>query len=306
MKIGVLGWDHGAEDPDSPRIAEHGRLLGHDTSLFSLEEIGYAPGTSGPGGASVEVLLAGVPASEFDAVISRANLYGEWRRNLYDGWPDRVERLTMLSTALGPRLFDPVDVWLRGYSKFLNAQTLSAAGVPTPAVRSATTVEQVGEAVDAWGEAIVKPSFGLRGIDVERITDPRRQAADIERMLGLYGTLACQPFHPTEWGEYRITVAGAVAPICMLKLPAAGSWRCKTLEGASFERWDPSAELLELALSATRAMGMTMAGLDILPTEDGYVVLEVNPVGGFLDIFGPDPLRATLDGLYDWVLTHLD
>jgi glutathione synthase/RimK-type ligase-like ATP-grasp enzyme len=53
----------------------------------------------------------------------------------------------------------------------------------------------------------------------------------------------------------------------MFKLPAVGSWRCKTLEDASFERFEARADLLELAFRATRAMDMTLAGLDILPTE---------------------------------------
>lgn len=303
MKIGVLGWDYGEEDPDSPGLADLGRELGHDTSLFTLEEISYA--TTGD---SVEVLLAGQPASAFDAVISRANLYGVWKDGdqLYNGWPDRVERLTMLSRVPGLKLFDPADAWIAGYSKFLNAQRLAAAGIPTPPVRSATAPEDVAAAVDEWHDVIVKPSFGLRGMDVERIIDPIGQVGLVRDLLARYGTLACQPFHPTEFGELRITVGGEVAAICMLKLPAAGSWRCKTLEGASFERYDPPDELVDLALRATRAMDMTLAGLDILPTADGgWTVLEVNPVAGFLDIFGQGPRRDTMVGVYDWVAAHV-
>ena len=99
----------------------------------------------------------------------------------------------------------------------------------------------------------------------------------------------------------RHAVGGEIAPICMLKLPAYGNWRCKTLEGASFEPHEPSDELLDLALRATRAMDMTLAGLDILPTPDGYTVLEVNPVAGFLNIFGEDLRQQTFDGVYAWV-----
>lgn len=299
MKIGVLGWDHGDEDPDSPGLAEMGRELGHDTALFTLEEISYEPGRSG-----VEVLLAGEAARSFDAVISRANLYGQWRSNLYDGWPDRIERLSMLSNVPGLPMFDPADVWFTGYSKFRNAQRLAAMGLPAPLTRSATTVAEVATAVEEWGATIVKPSFGLRGIDVERVEDTAAQADTVRELLARYGTLVCQPYHPTEYGEYRITVAGEVAPLNMLKLPAAGSWRCKTLEGASFERFDPPSDLLELAFRATRAMGMTLAGLDILPTVDGYVILEVNPVPGFLNIFGEGPRREALVGVYDWVEKH--
>lgn len=301
MKIGVLGWDRGVEDPDSPGLAEAGKARGHDTTLFLLEEISYR---HGPGG--LEVFLAGEPATAFDAVLSRANLYGQWREGatLYDGWPDRVERLTMLGTVPGLPVFDPADVWFRGYSKFLTAQRLAAAGLPAAQTRSARTVGEVADAVAAWGTAVVKPSFGLRAMDVERIEDAAAQAPAIEAMLARYGTLVCTPFYPTQWGEYRVVVAGAEAPLTMLKLPAAGSWRVKTLEGASFERVDPPADLLELSLRAARTMEMTLAGLDVLPTADGWVILEVNPVAGFFDIFGDATRQDIYTATYDWIVAH--
>lgn len=301
MKIAVLGWDRGTEDPDSPGLADAGRELGHDTTLVTLEDIAYRPGSAG-----LEVHLGDEPAARFDAVLSRANLYGEWREGdrLYDGWPDRLERLTMLGGVPGLAVFDPVDVWFRGYSKFLTAQCLSAAGLPAPPTRSARSVADVAAAVAEWGTAVVKPSFGLRAIDVERVTDADEQSPVITGMLARYGTLVCTPFYPTQWGEYRVVVAGESAPLTMLKLPAAGSWRVKTLEGASFEQVDPPADLVELAIASARAMGMTLAGLDVLPTGDGWVVLEVNPVAGFFDIFGKALQRKIHTATYAWVEAH--
>jgi len=301
VKIGVLGWDRGDEDPDSPGLAEAGRRLGHDTSLFLLDEVTYAAARSG-----LRVLLGGEPADSFDAVLCRANLYGDWRHRPFTGWEERLERLQSVSAVLGPRMFDPAEVWFAGYSKFLTAQKLAAAGLPAPPTRSATSMADVAAAVAEWGPTVVKPSFGLRAMDVERVTDPADPAAVqlVERLLGSYGALLCTPYYPTEFGEFRITVAGEAHPIDMLKLPADGSWRVKTLEGASFERLDTPPELAELALRATRAMGMTLAGLDILPTPDGYVVLEVNPVAGFLNIFGAGPQWEIYAGVYDWIEKH--
>jgi ribosomal protein S6--L-glutamate ligase len=301
VKIGVLGWDRGDEDPDSPGLAGAGRRLGHDTSLFLLDEVTYAPAASG-----LRVLLGGEPASSFDAVICRANLYGDWHHRPFTGWEERLERLQSVSAVLGPRMFDPADVWFAGYSKFLTAQKLAAAGLPAPPTRSATSMADVAAAVGEWGPTVVKPSFGLRAMDVERVTDPADPAAVelVERLLGSYGALLCTPYYPTEYGEFRITVAGEAHPIDMLKLPAYGSWRVKTLEGASFERLDTPPELADLALRAARAMGMTLAGLDILPTGDGYVVLEVNPVAGFLNIFGEGPRWEVYAGVYDWIEKH--
>jgi ribosomal protein S6--L-glutamate ligase len=302
VKIGVLGWDHGDEDPDSPGLAEAGRRRGHDTSLFTLDEVSYAAAASG-----LRVLLGGAPAESFDAVICRANLYGDWHVRPFTGWEERLERLQSVSAVLGGRLFDPADVWFAGYSKFLTAQKLAAAGLPVPPVRSAASMAEVAAAVEQWGPTVVKPSFGLRGMDVERVDDPADPAAValVAELLGRYGLLLCSPYYPTEFGEFRITVAGEAMPINMMKLPGWGSWRVKTLEGASFERLDAPPELAELAIRATRAMGMTMAGLDILPDPaGGYVILEINPIPGFLNIFGEGPRRETLAGVIDWVEKH--
>ncbi|MFI6603420.1 RimK family alpha-L-glutamate ligase [Nonomuraea sp. NPDC050536] len=290
MKIGVLGWDYGEMDPDAPALVETGKERGHEMSLFTLEELAFTPGTTG----GLNVTVGDQPAESFDAIISRAKLYGE-------DWQDRVERLTVLSNVPGLRMFDPADVWVRGYSKFLTAQKLAEAGLPTPPVRSADTAADIERAWEEWGDIIVKPSFGYRGVDVERITDFRTQTDVANDLLARYGRLVCQPFYPTQYGEYRITVAGEVAPINMLKLPAAGSWRCKTLEGASFESFDAPPELMELALRASRVMGITLAGLDVLPTADGYMILEVNPIPGFLNIFGAERHKQTLNGVFDWV-----
>ena len=203
------------------------------------------------------MLLGGEPADSFDAVICRANLYGDWHHRPFTGWEERLERLQSISAVLGPRMFDPAEVWFAGYSKFLTAQKLAAAGLPAPPTRSATSMADVAAAVAEWGPTVVKPSFGLRAMDVERVTDPADPAAValVERLLDSYGALLCTPYYPTEFGEFRITVAGEAHPIDMLKLPAYGSWRVKTLEGATFERLDTPPELADLALRATRAMG---------------------------------------------------
>ncbi|MCG3039817.1 ATP-grasp domain-containing protein [Streptomyces sp. S1A] len=289
MKIGLLGWDYSGIDPDGTSLVEYGRERGHDTSFFTLEEIAYHPGPEG-----VELTLKGEPAASFDAVINRSKLYG-------DDWRDRVERLAMLSNVPGPMLFDPVDVWLTGYSKFLMAQKLAAAGLPVPPVRSAASLADVETAFEEWGDIILKPSYGYRGQDVERIRDFGSQKEVAEDLLARFSTVLCQPYYPTEGGEYRISVAGDTTPINMLKLPPAGSWRCKTLEGASFERIDAPDELVDLSVRATRVLGMTLSGLDVLPHEGGYMILEVNPVPGFLSVLGAEQHRQVLAGVYDWV-----
>lgn len=289
MKVGVLGWDHSGIDPDGHALVEYGRERGHETSFFTLEEISYLPGPEGP-----VLTLNGEAAESFHAIVNRCKLYG-------DDWRDRVERLTMLSSVPGIRLFDPADARVTACSKFLMARRLAEAGVPVPPLRSVVSFAEVESACAEWGSVILKPSYGYRGKDVERVDDPGADKAIVDTLLSRYTTLVCQPYYPTQGGEYRIVVAGEATPLNILKLPAAGSWLCKTMEGASYERFDAPDELVELSLRATRAMGLSLAGLDVLPTPDGYVVLEVNGVPGFLSIMGREQHLQVLDGVYDWI-----
>jgi glutathione synthase/RimK-type ligase-like ATP-grasp enzyme len=290
VKVGVLGWDHGELDFDATAYVKYGREHGHDTVLFTLEDLSYVAESNG----GFSVSAAGTQAAEFDAVISRAKLYGQ-------DWQDRVERLTALSNVLGARLFDPAENWVTGYSKLLCAQRLAAGGVSVLPTRSVTSLAEIVQAFEEWGTIVVKPSFQFSGKDVERITDPAADADLANDLLSRYSTLVCMPFWPTKYGEYRLTVAGDTSCITTLKLPPLGSWRCKTLEGATFERIDGPPELVQMAVRAARLMGLTLAGVDALPTDDGYVILEVNPVPGFLDLHGEAARQETVAAIYDWV-----
>ncbi|BCJ27222.1 ATP-grasp domain-containing protein [Actinocatenispora sera] len=305
MKIGILLWDRTGIDADALALLEFGKRRGHEMSGFTLEEVEYRR-DDGP----ATVWANGIDVNSYDAVISRANLIGDvWQDDLAATagvFRDRTERLTMIGDVLGPRLFDPVDDWLCAESKFLMAQRLAAGGFPVPPFRSVSTVEDVAAALADWDDIILKPSYGLRGIDVERVTDLDADRSIVDSQLSRYGTVICQPFYPTQYGELRITVCGEVTPINMLKLPAAGSWRCKTLEGASWERFDAPDDLIDLAVRATRHQGLTWAGLDILPTADGYRILEVNTVPGFLTIFGDGPAAEGHAGVFDWIEKQID
>lgn len=305
MKIGILGWDDGVlgpdtpggeYDPDGPVLVEHGRRRGHETALFTLEDVTYVPGEQG-----MEVMLGKHSSRSFDAIISRAKLFGDdWRDRGLD-WRDRVERLTMVSETPGLHMFDPAEVWQCSYSKFLTMRKLALAGLPVPPCRSATTPSDVEIACHEWDDVIIKPSYGYRGKGVTRITDFSGQKSEIQDLLDEHGTLVCVPYYSTQWGEYRVIVAGETVPEVSLKLPAAGQWRPHVKLGGSFELIDPPPGLEELALRAARVMGLTLTGLDILPAADGFVILEANPVTGGLSVFGEEIHHAILDGVYDWV-----
>jgi ribosomal protein S6--L-glutamate ligase len=286
MKVGILGWDHGERDPDTPGLAEAGRRRGHETSVFTLEEISHVPARNG-----YELMLGPEPAASFDAVISRADLsVGRWQ--------DRVERLALVSSVPGLAMFDPAEVWVASQSKFRTIQRLAEQDVPTPPTRGCTSLEDVAAALAEWGRTVVKQSSGYGGTGVELVTDLDADKAMLEDLFGRYGTLLAQPYMETAQGEYRIVVADGRPGYQLLKVPAPGQFKCNLNFGATIDAVDAPPEVLDLAVRACLAMGLTLGGADILPTPDGPVVLEVNEVPGKLGFVGEETRQQIFDSVY--------
>ncbi|MFF8742528.1 MULTISPECIES: RimK family alpha-L-glutamate ligase [Streptomyces] len=293
MRLGILWWEPG--EAESLGIAEACRERGHEVTLFGLEDIGAGDTPLG-----TVPTIAGEEADAFDTVLSRAHIGAE-------NWRDAVERLSLLSDTPGLAMLDPVGTHVRTVSKFAMLHRLTRSGIRVPPTRSVRTMADVEQAVDRWDRIVLKPSVGFRGIDVERFTHglglgERAKAASL---LDRYGVLICQPYYPHE-GDHRVLVIGEEPSVCTRfhtsgdawkpfpgdGLPPGGSWDVR------IEVRDPSREMADIGIRATKAMGLSYAGVDVVETEDGPVVMEVNVVPGW-GALPPDvqrvPNRAVAD-----------
>ncbi|TYB46388.1 ATP-grasp domain-containing protein [Actinomadura chibensis] len=279
MKLGVLGWS--AREAESIGIADAARDRGHDVLLFELADIGCLDGPTG-----IKPTIAGVDAREIDVVVSRAHV-GR------DNWRDAVERLLLLSSVPGLVVLDhPVD-HVAVVSKLAMLQNLSRSGIPIPPTRLCASLTDLEQAAKEWGAVVVKPSVGHRGIDVERFCEGVGEAAKprLEELLTRYGSLLCQPYLPHQ-GDWRIHVIDGQATMCV-RLQTDGTDLWKPLTGfesgknilAPLEVTTAGEDIVELAVRAAQAVGLSMAGIDIIHHEGKPVVIEANscPAWGFLD-----------------------
>jgi ribosomal protein S6--L-glutamate ligase len=281
MRIGIVAFD--LEDPDSPELARTSRDLGHDTTLFFLDDV-----TCRDSGGVLETTINGEPATEFDIIISRAQLR-----------PGHIqadhERYALLEQAPGVTILDPVDEYLAAESKFLGLQRLGAAGLPVAPTRCCRNLIEVGIALADWGEVVIKPSFGYGGMDVERIRHLDEDRALIDGLLAKYDRLVCQPYYPHPYGDIRVTVVGDEAPLSFNRVPQTSKWKSNAKQGAAVHVMTPPPELVEISKRAARVMGLTIAGLDFLPTPDGYRIIEFNNCPGWYP--APPENRRHLTGM---------
>jgi RimK family alpha-L-glutamate ligase len=81
--------------------------------------------------------------------------------------------------------------------------------------------------------------------------------------------------------DVRVLVLGERVVGAIERDAAPGEWRTNLAQGGTARPFRPDAVLERLALSAARAVGAHWAGIDLLPTPDGPLVLEVNAVPGW-------------------------
>jgi RimK family alpha-L-glutamate ligase len=166
---------------------------------------------------------------------------------------------------------------LTAHDKLLTARALTRAALPHPVTR---LVLPGLETADIPTPVVLKPRFGSWGRDVVLCRD----RAELEEALAqlaqrpwfrAQGVLA-QELVPSFGFDLRVVVAGGVVVGAIERRAATGEWRTNIALGGSRRAVEPPTEACELALRVAGAVAGDLVGIDLLPTESGWVVIELN------------------------------
>jgi ribosomal protein S6--L-glutamate ligase len=214
-------------------------------------------------------------AGDYDVIVSRAQL--RW-----DRWQSDLERLTLLSNLPGTPMLDPAAEFVAAESKVVQHQRIAAAGLPVLPTVCCATAADVREVIAHWGDTVLKPSFGWEGNDVERIWAGQELPGTVARLLERYGTVLAQPYLPHPEGDMRLTVVDDDVVLSFRRIPQSPGWKSNMAQGARAEVVEqPPGDLADLAVRATRAMGITIAGVDVMALRGGHVIVEINDGPGW-------------------------
>jgi glutathione synthase/RimK-type ligase-like ATP-grasp enzyme len=154
---------------------------------------------------------------------------------------------------------------------------------------------------------VAKPRFGSWGRDVELCADNaalERYVARMDARKWWPAGAIVQELVPPCSTDLRIIVSGGDVVGAAVRIAGPKEWRTNVALGGMIVPTTPPAEACELATAATRALGIDLAGVDLLPDGDSWVVLEVN---GAVDMrphytLGVDVFAAALQSLQRGVL----
>jgi RimK family alpha-L-glutamate ligase len=221
-------------------------------------------------------------------------------RPTFDGVEDGLWQLRRLERA-GIRLFNRAGPLLAAHDKLATTEALGGAGLPHPPTRHLDPGQYPTE---VEFPVVLKPRFGSWGGDVVLCEDDaslRRSLAELGQR-GWYqrhGVLL-QSFVRSPGYDLRLVVAGRQVLGAVRRVPPPGEWRTNVMLGASRVPLDPPARACGLALAATAALGLDLAGVDLLPTDTGdEIVLEVNGAVEFTRAYlrGADVFTVALTAL---------
>jgi RimK family alpha-L-glutamate ligase len=224
-----------------------------------------------------------------DAIIVRV---GNWR-------PSSLLSLLEVATTCGVATPNPPAAIRIGRDHWQTVMTLSAAGVPVPRSMVGADPEALATAAGALGlPVVVKQRRSRMGVGVIRCSTADHLEAVLDSLWRLGDEVMVQRFADAGGSSRRLMMVGErlIAAACFD--PAPGEWRSNAARGGVVNAYEPTPREIEIALAAARAVGLGVCGVDVLMTNTGPVVCEVNPTPGFVSLeraTGVDVAKAIID-----------
>ncbi|MCE9788679.1 30S ribosomal protein S6--L-glutamate ligase [Shewanella chilikensis] len=171
----------------------------------------------------------------------------------------------------------------RSRDKLRSMQLLSRKGIGLPVTGFANKPSDIPDLIDMVGGVplVIKLLEGTQGIGV--VLAETRKAAEsvIEAFMGLKANIMVQEYIKEAQGaDIRCFVLGDKVIAAMKRQALPGEFRSNLHRGGTATLVKLSPEERSIAVRAAKTMGLNVAGVDILRSNHGPVVMEVNSSPG--------------------------
>ena len=266
MKLAILS--RNAKLYSTRRLVEAARLRGHTVRVLDplrcylrIRSDGFA------------MHYKGRPIGDYDAVVPRIGAsitrYGS-----------AVLRQFELMGSYTP---NPSDAIARARDKLRAHQLLAAEGIGLPATVFGDNPDDTADLLSMLGPPphVIKLNQGSQGSGVMLTEKPAASRGVIEALRGLYADFLVQEFVAEAAGaDLRCFVVGDRVVASIRRQAAEGEFRANLHRGGSAEAVLASAPEQAMAVRAAAVLGLGVAGVDLLRSRRGPLVLEVNASPG--------------------------
>jgi ribosomal protein S6--L-glutamate ligase len=269
MKIAILS--NGNGNYSTKRLVEEAEKRGHSVKVIKYKNCYLAINEKRP-----IVYYKGKELSGYDAIVPRI-----------------ANNMTRYGTAI-VRQFEMQGAWtassslaiVRARDKLRSAQILAKAGVDMPKTLISKNTTDIDDLIDAIGlPVIIKLASGTHGNGVV-LAESRRTAKSALQAFYLTnedGTnILLQEYIKESAGmDIRAFVVGSQVVASMQRRSLDDDFRSNLHKGGEGTTIKLTHEEKKIAVRAAHAMGLRIAGVDVMRSARGPLVLEVNASPGF-------------------------
>ena len=171
----------------------------------------------------------------------------------------------------------------RSRDKLRCLQLLAREGIGLPVTGFAHYTNYIDGLIDLVGGAplVIKLLEGTQGIGVVLAETKKAATSVIEAFRGLDANILIQEYIKESKGmDIRCFVIGGKVVASMKRQGAEGEFRSNIHRGGSAEKIKITPEERSTAIRAAKTMGLNVCGVDLLRSNHGPVVMEVNSSPG--------------------------
>ncbi|HEY8328509.1 MAG TPA: 30S ribosomal protein S6--L-glutamate ligase [Rhodanobacter sp.] len=284
MKIAILS--RNTRLYSTKRLVEAARVRGHVVRVFDPLRcyVRIAPGAS-------SIRYKGKEVRDIDAVIPRIGTTSTF-------YGTAVLRQLEMMGVYTP---NPSDAVLRARDKLRCLQILAAQGIDMPVTVFGDNPDDTDDVLALLGDPphVIKLNEGSQGTGVVLAEKRAASQSVIEAFRGLYANFLVQEFVAEAKGsDLRCFVVGKKVVAAMQRDSSPGDFRANLHRGGTAMAATLSPEERRIAVRAAGALGLGIAGVDLLRSNRGPLLLEVNASPGLEGIeaaTGVDVAGAIMD-----------
>lgn len=175
----------------------------------------------------------------------------------------------------------------RSRDKLRAIQLLSRRGVGLPTTGFAHSPDQIDDLIKMVGGAplVIKLLEGTQGVGVVLAETHKAAKSVIEAFLNLKAHFVVQEYIKEAQGtDIRCFVINGEVIAAMKRMAPMGEFRSNLHQGGTASLANITDEERQMAIRATKIMGLNIAGVDLLRSNRGPLVMEVNSSPGLAGI----------------------
>ncbi len=265
MRIGVLSKN--IDYWTTRKIIKAGTVRGHETTFFKTGDVQLRVDD-----VYFDAFHGAKSFRETDVVIPRVG------RSLTDFG---VLLLTHLALMGVPTTLSSGGL-ATARNKFATMQKLREAGLRIPESFLVASKLKAGDVIERTPPPLIlKLLSGTQGVGVMKVEKVSDVGPIIDTLVELKQLILIQSYIPNPGEDVRMFVVGEQVIGAMVRKAGPLEWRSNIHLGGKGTFYKQTESESEMAVKAARAVGVEVAGVDMIMSKEGPYVIEVNASPGF-------------------------